>query len=112
MSVGMINGYIGIQTYRMPNITKTQEAGQNLVESANEQVNAKATEAVTQVQEERQPVITNLENISIGFNKQDDYSYIGKDANIEQLDMQKAISDMQKDNLFKQYQFFVRSAIF
>lgn len=112
MNVGMVNGYIGIGNYRMPNITKAEEVAQNAQIAVNEQVPEQTTENVTQLQVERKPVFTDLEDISLGFNKQDDYSYIGKDADIEQLDMQKAISDMKKDNLFHQYQFFVRSSMF
>lgn len=112
MNVGMVNGYIGIGNYRMPNITKAEEVAQNAQVAVNEQISEPATENVTQLREERKPVFTDLEDISIGFNKQNDYSYIGKDADIEQLDMQKAISDMKKDNLFHQYQFFVRSSMF
>ena len=48
-----------------------------------------------------------LEDISITFNKGDDYGYIGKDSDIYSLDVENAISDMQKDNVLKQYQFFV-----
>lgn len=103
MNVGMVNGYIGIGNYKMPNITKTEEVSLP--------INEPSKESVTQVPEEKKPVFTDVENLSIGFNKQDDFSYIGKDADIEQLDMQRAISDMQKDKLFHQYQFFVRSAI-
>lgn len=103
MNVGMVNGYIGIGNYKMPNITKTEEVSLP--------INEPSKESVTQVPEEKKPVFTDVENLSIGFNKQDDFSYIGKDADIEQLDMQRAISDMQKDKLFHQYQFFVRCAI-
>ncbi len=48
-----------------------------------------------------------LEDISLTFNKGDDYGYIGKDSDIYSLDVENAISDMQKDNILKQYQFFV-----
>lgn len=48
-----------------------------------------------------------LEDISLTFNKGDDYGYIGKDSDIYSLDVENAISDMQKDNVLKQYQFFV-----
>lgn len=48
-----------------------------------------------------------LEDISITFNKGDDYGYIGKDSDIYSLDVENAISDMQKDNVLKQYQYFV-----
>lgn len=111
MNVGMVNGYIGIGNYKMPHITKAEDIVQNAGIPQNQNTNEPVAESVTQSREERKPVVTDLENISIGFNKQDDFSYIGKDADIEQLDMQKAISDMKKDNLFHQYQFFVRSAM-
>ena len=48
-----------------------------------------------------------LEDISLTFNKGDDYGYIGRDSDIYSLDVENAISDMQKDNILKQYQFFV-----
>lgn len=35
------------------------------------------------------------------------YELTGADSDIHSLDMEKAISDTQKDQLFKQYQFFV-----
>lgn len=48
-----------------------------------------------------------LEDISITFNKQQDYGYLGKDSDIHSLDMERAISDMQKDQVLQQYQYFV-----
>ena len=51
-----------------------------------------------------------LENVSLKFNTGEDYGYIGKDSNIEKLDMQKAISDMKKDSVLQQYQYFVGSS--
>ena len=49
-----------------------------------------------------------LENISLTFCKNDTYDYIGKDASLENLDMMSAISDMQKDKVLEQYQYFVK----
>lgn len=112
MNIGMVNGYSGIGNYRMPNITKAEEVSPNALTLENSKINEQATENVTQAQETKRTVFTDLEDISIGFNKLNDYSYIGKDADMQQLDVQKAISDMQKDNLFHQYQFFVRSSMF
>lgn len=48
-----------------------------------------------------------LENISLTFNKQEDFEYLGKDHDIHSLDIQKAISDMKKDDVLQQYQYFV-----
>lgn len=52
----------------------------------------------------------NLEDISLNFNTGDDYSYIGSESSIGGLDMQKAISDMHKDKILEDYQYFVGSA--
>ena len=49
----------------------------------------------------------NLEDISLSFNVNETYDYIGKDADIRNLDMMSAISDMQKDEVLQQYQYFV-----
>lgn len=51
--------------------------------------------------------MADLDNISLNFNAGDDYSYIGSDFEIEKLDIQKAISDMKKDKILEDYQFFV-----
>ncbi len=51
-----------------------------------------------------------LEDISITFNRQDDFGYIGKDSDIHSLDVEKAIDDMKKDRVLQQYQYFVGSS--
>ena len=48
-----------------------------------------------------------MEDISITFNRQEDFGYIGKDSDIHSLDMEKAIDDMKKDSILQQYQYFV-----
>lgn len=49
----------------------------------------------------------NLEDISLNFNTGETYDYIGRDSALENLDVQKAVSDMQKDQVLQQYQYFV-----
>ncbi len=51
--------------------------------------------------------MADLDNISLTFNQGDDYSYIGSDFEIEGLDIEKAISDMRKDKILEDYQYFV-----
>ena len=48
-----------------------------------------------------------LEDISLTFNRQDDFGYLGKDSDIHSLDMERAISEMRKDQVLQQYQYFV-----
>ena len=54
--------------------------------------------------------MSDLANVSLTFNREDDFGYIGKDSDPEALDMQKAISDMRKDQVLQSYQYFVGSA--
>ena len=54
--------------------------------------------------------VADLDNISLNFNTGDDYSYIGSDFELNNLDMEKAISDMKKDKMLADYQYFVGSA--
>ena len=54
--------------------------------------------------------IANLEDVSLTFNKSEDFGYIGRDVSLSNLDMEKAISDMRKDQVLEQYQYFVGSA--
>lgn len=54
--------------------------------------------------------IANLEDISLGFNAGEDFSYIGSEADSGLLDMDKLISDMKKDKILEDYQYFVGSS--
>ena len=48
-----------------------------------------------------------LEDISLSLNEPNGFEMKGRLSDIESLDMQKAISDMQKDQALMQYQYFV-----
>lgn len=91
--------------YRINNIPKAAEV--------------KPLETVTEVNESSEPQQLQIEEVtnrqksvnpnevSLSFNKNDDYSYIGKDKDIENLDMEKAISEMRQDSILQEYQYFV-----
>lgn len=57
-----------------------------------------------------QQCTTDLEKISLKFNKEESFAYIGKDSDLDQLDVQKAISDMKRDQILQGYQYFVGHA--
>jgi len=115
MAINLFSDYGGFyNNYRTNQIPKVDVA------TVREQDEAKrAAEAAVPsipVVEETKPseaVIDNrsrmadLENISLSFNKGDDFSYIGSDYAIADLDMEKAISDMRKDKILEDYQYFV-----
>ena len=102
------------QNYRIPNIPEVK-IGQVETQAPKVQespVTPQEKTVITEQEPLRNPAgkSADLENISLKFNTGEDYSYIGKDSDIEKLDMQKAISDMQKDSILQQYQYFVGSA--
>ena len=43
--------------------------------------------------------------------KDDTYDMIGSESDLNKLDMQKAISDMQKDKILQDYNYFVGSSV-
>lgn len=53
--------------------------------------------------------ISDLQDISLKFNRDEDVSLIGRDSSLAGLDVEKAISDMKKDSMLEQYQYFVGS---
>ena len=112
MGISGINDYSNfINNYRVPSIpvvspeeVRRQEQ-QASVQKSLETVNKPVLEDVALPVRERHDAA--LEDISITFNKGDDYGYIGKDSDIYSLDVENAISDLKKDNILKDYRFFV-----
>jgi|P827metagenome_2_1110787.scaffolds.fasta_scaffold39648_2 hypothetical protein len=48
-----------------------------------------------------------LEDISLSLNEPKGFEMKGRDSDLAALDMEKAVSDMQKDQALMQYQYFV-----
>ena len=113
-----VNGISGIgrmQDYsiQMPQPAKTvivEETGADSHVASPEQINSGNPAVVKESAslQEQKPNAP-LEDISITFHKQDDFGYIGRDSDIRSLDVEKAISDMRKDQILQQYQYFVGS---
>ena len=117
MAINLFSDYGGFyNSYRPNNIpyvdTKTVEA-QDLLKKQEEEALPKALESTSKVSEvlvDNRSRVADLENISLTYNQGDDFSYIGSDLNIDNPDMEQAISDMHKDKLLQDYQFFVGSS--
>lgn len=113
--VNRISGIGRMQDYsiQMPQPAKTvivEETGAESHVASSEQINSGnsgAAKEKTSVQEKKSNAT--LEDISITFHKQDDFGYIGRNSDIHSLDVEKAISDMRKDQILQQYQYFVGS---
>lgn len=119
MSIDRIGMYGGFYNqYRLPEIPSVSVEDvkkQNLEADAQEQKALTGTPAMqeyTSQPHSQAPRMADLEDISLTFNKNETYGYIGKDASLENLDMMSAISDMQKDKVLEQYQYFVGPKVF
>lgn len=110
MGIGSINDYNSIlQDYRLPGAAKEPivisdiQQPESIAMNQNAPVHEEAS-GVAPVRRDAQ-----LEDISLTFNQQEAFGYIGRDSDIRSLDMEKAISDMKKDQVLQQYQYFVGS---
>lgn len=111
MGISVMNSYKDFQSnYKINDIPRVNVDD---IKTKEEKTNPQNLSPVTAIEE---PVIDNRSRsvnpneISIVFNKNDDFSNIGTDKEITSLDMKQAISDMKQDSLFQEYQYFVGSA--
>jgi len=112
MSIGInlnnFNSSYGIN--RIPVVRPEDVAAKEQASKANSQVGQVENSKVqpeTSVTYNQASRIANLEDISLTFNKEDSFSSIGSDVDINNLDMTKAISDMKRDSILSDYQTFV-----
>lgn len=125
MGIQMLTGFGGFQSYyrasEIPKVSEQEVQRQDALKqqsaSISEEKNSQQivetdgyksepTDKVSE-QADRRPKIADLENISLTFNKEETYDYIGNESGLANLDMQKAISDMRKDEILQGYQYFV-----
>lgn len=120
MAISGISEYGGLYgSYRVVDIPKVdietvkkqdEQKANEALQVQPEVMAPKAETAVSQPEEDKRSRVADLENISLTFNANDDFSYIGSESEIGNLDMQKAISDMRKDKVLEDYQYFVGSS--
>ena len=105
--------YRPYDAYRIPtaDTQKSETLGQNITSKQQAVVPeapvAKAEEATVPVERKN----TALEDVSLTFLKDDTYDMIGSESDLNKLDMQKAISDMQKDKILQDCNYFVGSSV-
>lgn len=88
------------ETAQAPAVKRTQETGRISGESAPQTPVSGGTEALPR--KDADPG-----SISLTFNREESFDYIGSDSDTAKLDVQKAVSDMQKDSVLQEYQYFV-----
>lgn len=113
MSIDKIGQYGGFYNqYRLPqmqqvSVEEVKKQDEELLQQQMQQEVASPQIDVSQHPSNQAPRMANLEDISLTFNANETYDYIGRDADLQNLDMMSAISDMQKDKVLEQYQYFV-----
>ena len=113
MSMEISRLYAGaLQNYKVPSIPAVSLEEVRKQEELLMQQSSNGYTAHETPMEEKPPKRADapLENIAVTFNRQEDFGYLGQDSDIHSLDVERAISDMQKDKMLKQYQYFVGSA--
>lgn len=114
MRIGAITGAGGVQTYyksydipiKTPEEIKAAEQSTEQVSSVKEPDDTLQSDSSTVDTRSRS---SNPENISLTFNKEETFDYLGSESVLGNLDVRKAISDMQKDAVLQEYQYFVGS---
>lgn len=113
MSLGINSAYGSVlQNFKVPTIpTVSVEEVRRQDALRNQETNAVAPAAYEAplVSPVNKPD-TSIEDLSITFNRREDFGYLGQDSDIHSLDVERAILDMQKDRMLQQYQYFVGSA--
>lgn len=102
---GLYSNYRPIQI-PMVDVSEVAKQDENAIKASENVVAAPVLE--TPVNDNRSRM-ADLDNISLNFNTGDDYSYIGSESDMTTLDMEKLISDMKKDKVLEDYQYFVGS---
>lgn len=113
MSIDRIGQYGGFYNqYRLPEIRQVsaedvKKQDEQLAKQQMQQSVGTPKIDYAQPPSNQAPRMASLEDISLTFNANETYDYIGRDADLQNLDMMNAISDMQKDKVLQQYQYFV-----
>lgn len=109
--MGINNDYWRLSSYRVNEIPKMYLDDAAKVEETKSQAEQQTAGAVTiEPLEDTRPRSVNPNEVSLSFNKRDDFSYLGKEKDISLLDMQHAIADMKQDTILHDYQYFVGSS--
>lgn len=113
MGIGGVSDYSNLfRNYQVPEIPavdyrRLSKAEEMIPQAEQPKESSRDIDLTIEEKQAVRPVSTDVKEISLSFNRGEDYGYIGSDSDIAALDMQKAISDLQKDKVLQQYQYFV-----
>lgn len=109
MGMNINDSFRFMQGYRINDIPKADDR-QVLLPEPQPQEQPKQSHVTIEPLEDKRPKATDPAKVSLSFNKNEDYGYIGRDKDLSTLDMEKAISMMRQDSILQDYQYFVGSS--
>lgn len=115
MGIELMSGFGGISSYynrayEIPSVTPEEVKKQEQQQQQQAASPVAKAEALEIQAIDTRSKTADLENISLTFNKEESYDYLGSESSLTGLDMQKAISDMKRDSVLQEYQYFVGSS--
>ena len=110
MTISGIRPYAGFYEY---NSIKANELRAEQIAATQKASSVEAEEVSTETQSAAVQTPAPEQNFTAfdyaqNYRSDETYELKGKDSDLASLDMQKAISDLDKDQVLQQYQFFVR----
>ena len=109
MAMNINDSFRYMQDYRINDIPRVDAPKSEPAQVKENPVAAKPSVSIEPL-EDRRPKSVDPNEVSLSFNKNDDFGYIGKDKDLSLLDMEQAISMMRQDSLLQDYQYFVGSS--
>lgn len=108
MGIGLMDFGHFSSSYGMQNIPRVTPA--QVKEQEQQQKEAASVVQTPVVETPAAPKasrIANLEDVSLTFNKEESFGYIGSEKELSALDEARPVSDTQKDSILQGYQYFV-----
>ena len=116
MGIELLSGFGRVQPYykasEIPVITPAEVRKQSEQQTDAKQTTAEdvMSSSITSAGEDTRSKVANLQDVSLTFNKEESFDYLGSESGLMNLDVRKAISDMRKDSILQDYQYFVGSS--
>ena len=110
MGIELLSGFGRVQPYykasEIPVITPAEVRKQSEQQTDAKQTTAEdvMSSSITSAGEDTRSKVANLQDVSLTFNKEESFDYLGSES------VRKAISDMRKDSILQEYQYFVGSS--
>ena len=98
MAMNINDSFRYMQDYRINDIPRV-DAPKPEPAQVKENTEAAKPSVTIEPVEDRRPRSVDPNEVSLSFNKNNDYGYIGKDKDLSLLDMEQAISMMRQDSI-------------